>query len=211
MSLSDIDLLRIRWDESRTDEEREQATSVLMDRVREQIAHVVYHYQIPFMSRDDQMQEALLYIYTSIDAYDETRGVPLVGYCCFLAKRQMINLLQRSQSKRQSVHLKTYSIDRPACEGDKTIASVLAAPVEQESWISDADRELIIALYQKLSRYEAFVCRHLWRGYSYEDIAKMAHDKGVAPRVDWKMVDNARIRIKKKAELIVKQIEDNEE
>lgn len=157
-------------------------------------------YFIAGADTEDVTQECRIGLWKAIDDYSKTGGMNFknfaINICC---KRHLITAVSHANRKKYAVHNSADSLDAPSSDGDDSNLadfiqdnkeSILDRITEQQFF-----EEHKTILFDKLTKLELSILQHYLNGYSYNEIAEMID-------VKQKTVDNALMRIRKKAQTL---------
>lgn len=149
---------------------------------------------------EDVIQECRIGLWKAIDDYSKTGGMNFknfaINICC---KRHLITAVSHANRKKYAVHNSADSLDAPSSDSDDSNLadfiqdnkeSILDRITEQQFF-----EEHKTILFDKLTKLELSILQHYLNGYSYNEIAEMIN-------VKQKTVDNALMRIRKKAQML---------
>lgn len=143
---------------------------------------------------EDLVQEGMIGLLSAIRSFDNTKSPDFEGYAALCIKRKIYDAI-RKHTPKSGVQLTELHEDHDARQVDYAKQVDLHNP-ETQFLANESAKEMELALSTVLSRFESSVAKLYLGGLSSGEIAK-ALEK---PK---KSVDNAIIRIRKKAEQLL--------
>jgi len=162
----------------------------------------------------DIYQEALIALrFKAIPNFDDTKGMSFLNFAKMCIRRHLITLLNTSQNRQrdrsinQAVSLDSCPTDSNGeQDGKNTLGNIIGdsrASADEELECNEAFDITKSTLLSFLSEFERMVLEGFLVSSSYEEIAKNVSKK-VRKRCKTKSVDNALLRIRKKATQLMK-------
>lgn len=202
---------------AKTNQERDAAFSIIVERIDPLIRRIVGRFNIPGYEQNDLYQEALFALrFKAINDFDPSRciGDEMVGFEKFAAlctKRHLSTLLKTSFQNKQATLNFSLSFSSPTKDDDSVDMSSLVADQAAGGDIfaacstSEVFHELMRDLFSELSDFEKLVLALYSQRNSYEEIAQSINKYRKGRKIGIKSVDNALSRIKAKARFIIQQ------
>jgi len=163
----------------------------------------------------DIYQESLISLrFKAIPNFKKHKGMSFLNFAKMCIRRHLITLLNTSrtrkkdQSMNQAVSLDStpMDIDNENDENRNTYSNIIGDPNPVADEIMERDEAMNVTkntLYNALSSFERIVLKEYLNSSSYKEIAKNV-SAAVRKRCGTKSIDNALLRIRKKAYCLVK-------
>lgn len=159
----------------------------------------------------DIYQETLIALrFKAIPGFDESKGMSFLNFSKLCIRRHLITLLNTSKNRKKDQSMnRAVSIDTPhGKNGDDDDRNTLSNIIKDENAFVDKNIESNEAynvtkktLLKNLSDFEKVVLDEYLSSSSYKEISKNI-SKRLKKRYDMKSIDNALLRIRKKAILL---------
>lgn len=169
--------------------------------------------------QSDMYQEALIALSKkAIPKFKADKGMSFLNFAKMCINRHLITILHASKHRRKDMPINNaISLDHNPIEGDEEGACILSNIIEDEKTPppdityekNEAYAKTLKTIMDKLSVFEAIVLDEYLQEKSYKETAKNV-TKRTGIRYNEKSVDNALLRIRKKAIEMIKECESDE-
>jgi len=176
-----------------------EAFEELLYRFRSRLQMLVRKYFGHGVERDDFVQEAYIGFAKAVRDYKAEKSTfgTFVDLC---VHRQLITFVHKTQRKKHAYFNQAFSLDGPppGSQGDatSTLHDRIGVPASFEWLDAQTKDEFIAILRERCSATEESVLNGYCEGYSYAELAAQCG-------IRCKSVDNALVRVKKKAQKIL--------
>ena len=193
----------------------ERAFSRLLDEIEPDLKKVAHQYFIQGQDKEDVLQELRIAVYKAVGSYDESKNTTFKSFCINLVCKRHISTAIHSALRHKNKTLNNaVSLDAPVIMGDDGNMQSLSEfipdrdnPLEEDLGDRNILDDLISReelednrklLAPRLTSLEGRIFEQYGHSSSYKDIAEAL---GIEP----KCVDNALMRIRKKASEVFDQ------
>lgn len=158
--------------------------------------------------RQDVVQECRLGMINAIDDFDENIGMKFHSFSLMVIRRHLLTALSAANRKKFSVHNNAVSLDTPIITGDnyseQTLADIM--PDTNQSMLEtmilqEEHGQMLQELLRRCTPLERRVLEAYSPDESYKEMAEHTNSKA-------KTIDNALMRIRKKADDIIRELDD---
>lgn len=189
-----------------------QALNYIMDKYSELVNMKASKFFIVGAERGDIVQEGLIGLYKATKAFDTEKQNSFKTFANMCIERQIITAIKTANRQKNIPLNSAFSINAQLYdendETDKELVDILNAHCVEDPSDSIAKREYFNyinkTINENLSEHERNVLRYYQQNKSYAEIAEKLNCKT-------KSVDTAMTRIRRKANKIKKEVEENEE
>jgi RNA polymerase sporulation-specific sigma factor len=193
----------------------ERAFSRLLEHMEPELKKVAAHYFIQGQDKEDVLQELRIGVYKAVQSYDETQSTTFRSFCINLVcKRHISTAIHSALRYKNAILNEAISLDAPMVLGDdgnmQTLAEFIpdrSNPLEEDYGDRTILDDLIAReeldentrrLRPRLTPLEEQIFEEYGYDSSYKDIATNLD-------IQAKCVDNALMRIRKKASEVYQQ------
>lgn len=163
----------------------------------------------------DMYQESLIALFKkAIPKFNPNKGMSFLNFAKMCINRHLITILHASKHRKKDIPMNTaISIDHSPAENDDDNMSPLSNVIADDDkktmpFKKLVDKESFACTLQtvkeKLSKFEAVVLEEYLNEKSYKEVAKNVSKK-LSVKFNAKSVDNALLRIRKKAEQLLSE------
>ena len=190
----------------------QHAFDFILKELEYEIKRLISKYYIPGGDKDDTLQEAYIGIWKAVEDWTPTGGMSFknfaINICC---KRNVITAMSAANRKKFDVLNTSISLSLPITGGDDDNEQYLGdfipdpdASPEMQCIIKEEYEYNSSQISNKLTGLEKEIFDQYMKGQSYGEIAEILGIKS-------KAVDNALMRIRKKAVMLWQAIEKKQE
>lgn len=165
-------------------------------------------YRIPGCDADEIEQECLVALrYKAIEDFNPSRG-KFKSFAILCIKRHLFSLIKGGNQHKRRVLNESLSLDEERSEdGDNlSLASLVSRnepSVHEEAVRKESFNIRKSRLLSKLSRLEQEVCKLYLQQYHYDEIVDFLKDVFPNKKISKKLVDNALVRCRSKAQELI--------
>lgn len=173
----------------------ESATGELFDRYKQSIRNKAKAFSSARLEYEDLLQEGMIGLYTAIEKYNPSSGVPFNFFAKICINHQILTALKTNNRKKHEILNNSLSLnsivsqEKDSGSSIEFMSLITSKSRNPESVLLDTERYSIIK--SNLSPLENQIFLLFIDGYTYFDI-------GEELKISKKSVDNALQRIKKK-------------
>jgi len=191
------------------------AFNLIVKRIKGFLNYIAYKkFFIPGYTQDDILQECLIALYQkAIKDYKKDKG-PFVRFAKLCIRRHIITELKTRNKHKYRALNEAVSLDMVVEEEDGgnqiSLYNYLASTNDnlfEKTIVREKSRELYLQLARKCTALEYKILVYYIKGYNYNEIVNLVSRE--EKDINKKVVDNALVRVKNKAEELMSAIEND--